>query len=62
MALCLFSGIETNKVIKEARKLVSKEVLEKLKMAGFEDDISRCSSTLDLEPETVMSVLGKINL
>ena len=61
VALCLFSRIETKKIIKESRKLVSKEVLKKLKKAGLENDVSHCSNTLGIEPETVKSVLDKIN-
>ena len=61
VALCLFSGIETDKIIKESRKFVSKKSFKKLKKAGFENEVSHCSNTLGLEPETVKSVLGKIN-
>lgn len=60
VSLCLFSGTETDKLIKQSKKFVSEATLKKFRNANFENEIIHCSNTLGLERTTLKSILNMI--
>ena len=59
-ALCLYSGMPINEIIKAGKDFVPKEKLQKFKDTDFAQDMIQCSKTLALELSTVKSVIDKI--
>ncbi len=59
-ALCLYSGMPVNEIIKAGKTFVPKEKLQKFKNADFTHDAIHCSKALGLELSTVKSVIDKI--
>jgi len=59
-ALCLFSGMPINDIIRSAKSFVSKGNLEKFSKIDFAEDIKNCSNILGLELNTVKSVVDKV--
>jgi len=60
VALCLFSGIPLNNIIKKAKGFISKETIKKFRNMNFEHEMVNCSNTLALELDIVKSIIGKI--
>ena len=60
IALCLFSGMPINEIIKASKVLLSGEKLQKFKDTDFKQDSIHCSNTLGLEFNTVTAVIDKI--
>lgn len=59
-ALCLFSGLGADELIKNSRRFMAKDSIKKFIDIGFEQDISNCSNALGLEKNTVKSLIEKI--
>ena len=59
-ALCLFSGMTIDDIIKAGKDFVSKDKLKKFSSMDFADDIKNCSNTLGMEPGTVKTVIERI--
>ena len=59
-ALCLFSAMPINDIIRLAKGFVSKGNLEKFSKIDFAEDIKNCSNILGLELNTVKSVVDKV--
>lgn len=59
-ALCLFSGLPIDKIIKKGKSFLIRNRFKKFKSMNFKDDIINCSNKLGLEINTVKSVIDKI--
>lgn len=59
-ALCLFSGMPIDEIIKAGKSFVTKDKLKKFSNIDFRDDIKNCSNMLGLEHEVVKSIVDRI--
>lgn len=59
-ALCLFSGLPIDEIIKQSKSFLLRDRFKKFRSMDFKDDIINSANKLGLEVNTVKSVVDKI--